>query len=538
MGSAWSRTVSVGRQRFRLQDYNWVSGRATSVAIDPADSTGNTVFVGGAFGGIWKSTNAGPLSANPASVTWTPLIDDQATLAVGAIAIQPGNSNVANSVVLVGTGEANSSADSYYGIGILRSTNGGTSWSTITQSADSSPRRFAGMAVSKIAYSTTNPSLAVAAFAGSALGDILGLENPITLNRGLYYSQDGGATWHYATVTDNGVTVAPGSATSVIYNAGAGLFFAALRFHGIYSSSDGIHWSRLAVQPIAGLSLTACPTNPSSSACPIYRGEFSAVPGRNEMYLWFVDSGENDMGIWRTTNGGTSWTQIPDTTITSCGDSFGCGTTQGTYNLELNAVVNGSATDLYAGAINLYKCTLNTTTSTTCSQGSWLNLTHVYGCSSIAKVHPDQHDVDAIVSNGKAILYFANDGGIYRALDGYLGLTTNSCSGTNQFDSLNQTLGLDDPVCLVLATPNRSQHASWRHAGQRLSSHGFVPRQQHLVECECWRRRFQRNQSCQYDRMVHRQYRCHHPALHIGYFVPRADVPLCCAIRRSRRRPR
>jgi len=49
------------------QDYGWVSGRATAVAVDPADATGNTVYIGGAYGGVWKSTNAGPLSPNPAS---------------------------------------------------------------------------------------------------------------------------------------------------------------------------------------------------------------------------------------------------------------------------------------------------------------------------------------------------------------------------------------------------------------------------------------------------------------------------------------
>ncbi|MGA7908214.1 MAG: hypothetical protein WCA16_12470 [Candidatus Sulfotelmatobacter sp.] len=41
-----------------LQDYHQVSGRATAVAIDPADPTGNTVFIGGAQGGVWKSANA------------------------------------------------------------------------------------------------------------------------------------------------------------------------------------------------------------------------------------------------------------------------------------------------------------------------------------------------------------------------------------------------------------------------------------------------------------------------------------------------
>src|SRR5579871_1685412 len=47
------------------QDYNFVSGRATAIAIDPADSSGNTVFIGGAHGGVWKSTNASTLSPSP-----------------------------------------------------------------------------------------------------------------------------------------------------------------------------------------------------------------------------------------------------------------------------------------------------------------------------------------------------------------------------------------------------------------------------------------------------------------------------------------
>src|SRR6266849_2192573 len=141
------------------QDYNWVSGRATSVLIDPADTTGNTVLLGGAYGGIWKSTNAGSLNSNPASVTWQSLIDDQPTLAVGAIALQPGSS----SVILVGSGETNSSGDSYYGLGMLRSTDGGTTWSRITSAA--SGQSFVGVGFSKIAFSTANSSLVVAATA-------------------------------------------------------------------------------------------------------------------------------------------------------------------------------------------------------------------------------------------------------------------------------------------------------------------------------------------------------------------------------------
>ena len=117
---------------------------------------------------------------------------------------------------------------------------------------------------------------------------------------------------------------------------------------------------------------------------------------------------------------------------------------QGTYNLELLAMPDGTATDLYAGAINIYKCQVSAV-NLTCAVSPFINLTHVYGCRPVAApshVHPDQHSLAATIpSTGNALLYFANDGGIYRALDGYSGLTTGSCSGINQFDDLNQNLG-------------------------------------------------------------------------------------------------
>jgi large repetitive protein len=427
-----------------IQDYNWVSGRATAVAVDPADQTGNTVFLGGAFGGLWKSTNAGAASPSPANVTWTPLIDDQSTLAVGAIAIQPGNSNPFSSVALVGTGEANSSGDSYYGRGILRSADGGSTW-TLINSADSGAHPFLGLGFTKIAFSTGNPNLVVAASAASSVGIETGAITNST--RGLYTSVNGGQTWSlHVPVDPNSQPISPAaSVTAVLFNPAMGLFYAAVRYHGIYSSPDGATWSRLPNQPGGTkLSTTACATTlPQTPTCPIYRGEFAIVPGRNEMYVWYVDVNENDQGIWQSTNGGASWTSINDTGITNCGDqgNSGCGTQQGAYNLELAAVPSGAGTDLYAGAINIFKCSINSS-NPTCSSSPFLNLTHVYGCSAIARVHPDQHGVafPFPLPSGKALMYFANDGGIYRALDGFA-LTTGNCGGSNPFDSLNQTLG-------------------------------------------------------------------------------------------------
>jgi hypothetical protein len=424
------------------QNYGWVSGRATAVAIDPADATGNTVYVGGAQGGVWKSTNG--LSTNAASVVWTPVLDYESTLAVGAIAIQPGNANPTQSVILVGTGEPNSSADSYYGLGILRSADGGASWNLIPSDA-SGTRSFAGLGFSKIAFSSNNPQVVVAATAFANEGAALGLESPLTVNRGIYYSQNAGLTWQYANITDAGTTISPGSVSSVVYNAGVGKFFAAVRYHGIYSSTDGANWTRLADanQPGAGLSTANCPSL-TSSACPIYRAELAVVPQRNEMYTWVValDSNtfaETDGGVWQNTGGGTApWRPIGSSGITSCGETDGCGVQQGTYNLEITALPDGVGTDVYAGAINVFKCRITNPAAPSCG---WMNLTHVYGCWSIANVHPDQHHVAGIIAGGKQPMYFVNDGGVYRALDGYTGLMTGSCGGRNQFDNLNGTLG-------------------------------------------------------------------------------------------------
>jgi hypothetical protein len=435
-----------------LQDYGFVSGRATAVAIDPNDFNGNTVFAGGAYGGVWKSTNAGTLSTNSSSVSWIPLTDTQATLAIGSIAVQPqlSNPNSASSIVLVGTGETDSSADSYYGLGILRSINGGQTWALISQDSTGS-HPFAGLGFSQIAFSTADPNRVVAAAGSASEGIVEELENPVAVNRGLYYSTNAGISWQAANVSDSGVSVSSASVTAVVFNKAAAKFYAAIRFHGFYSSPDGLTWTRIITQPGTGLTAAACPAQAvSPSSCPIYRGQIAVVSGRTgpnnlaEMYAWYVDANSSDQGIWQSLDGGLTWTLINDSGIASCGDLFGgCGTAQAIFNLTLAAVPNGTATDLYAGAANIYKCTV-TNAFPTCNgtgNNTFINLTHAYGCSDIAKVHPDQHAMDFLVANGTALMYFANDGGIYRALDGYTGLTTGTCGLSNQFDSLNQTLG-------------------------------------------------------------------------------------------------
>ncbi len=440
------------------QDYHQVSGRATAVAIDPADATGNTVYVGGAQSGVWRSTNGGSTTAN--DVVWVPLTDDQATLSTGALAIQPGNTDSSQTVIVAATGEANNSSDSYFGLGILRSADAGNTW-TLIPTANNGALSFSGLGGTRMAFGMVSgqTNTVVAAMATTTEGTI---DGAITENttRGLYTSLDAGQTWTYNPLFDpGGAAIDATSATSVVYDAsaksGAGLFFAAIRYHGFYSSPDGVNWTRLTTQPGGTeLGTAACPPQSTSNnfACPIYRAEITVVPGRDEMYAWFISlssAGEPiDGGIWQSLNGGVSWVSISDAGITNCGDFEGCGVQQGSYNLELQAVPNGTGTDLYAGAVNLYKCQISPQ-NPACTGPLFLNLTHVYGCVPIgapAHVHPDQHALAYSIplSGGDAgndLMYFANDGGIYRVLDGFQGLSTGSCSGTNLFDDLNQNLG-------------------------------------------------------------------------------------------------
>ena len=106
---------------------------------------------------MWKSPNAGNLSPSPVAVNWTPLTDNQATLAIGAVAVQKhlANPNPANSVILAGTGETDSSGDSYYGLGILRSADGGQSWVLIPQDSTGKINLKASLHYRKFAWWNT-----------------------------------------------------------------------------------------------------------------------------------------------------------------------------------------------------------------------------------------------------------------------------------------------------------------------------------------------------------------------------------------------
>jgi hypothetical protein len=90
-----------------------VSGRMTALAV-----AGKTLYAGAAAGGVWKSTDGG--------AHWAQVFGQQNDLSIGAVAVDP-----ADGSVWVGTGEPNTSQDSYAGNGVYRSADGGRSWQLV-----------------------------------------------------------------------------------------------------------------------------------------------------------------------------------------------------------------------------------------------------------------------------------------------------------------------------------------------------------------------------------------------------------------------
>ena len=129
---------SLGPDAVLTPGYGLVTGRVSSLAIDPSDSTGNHLYIGTTGGGVWEAQNAAV--SNASLVVFTPLTDSvgalggamDASSSIGALTVQPGGTGV----ILAGTGDPNDALDSYYGAGILRSGNGGSSWTLIPGTSD------------------------------------------------------------------------------------------------------------------------------------------------------------------------------------------------------------------------------------------------------------------------------------------------------------------------------------------------------------------------------------------------------------------
>lgn len=100
---------------------NAVVGAVEAVAVHPTDA--NKLVIGTVNGGLWSTNNA-----QAPSPTWTPRSDELSSLSIGAVEYSPSNSNV----LYAGTGSFSSGAsDGGDAIGVLKSTDGGASWTQV-----------------------------------------------------------------------------------------------------------------------------------------------------------------------------------------------------------------------------------------------------------------------------------------------------------------------------------------------------------------------------------------------------------------------
>ncbi|WP_263373408.1 choice-of-anchor D domain-containing protein [Granulicella aggregans] len=463
--TAWQ---PVGPMQVASLAYGKVTGRVTAIAIDPADASGNTVYVGTTGGGVWKSTNAAGAAS---AVKFVPLTDTLpvfslnsgsatiASLSIGAL-------SVGNGVILAGTGDTNDALDSYYGSGLLRSNDGGATWTLVQQAdtaqgATSGIHSFVGLGFAGLAAS---PTVMVAAVGDAAEGKFVNAAETEYSVRGLYFSTDAGVSWQMATILDgmqtvqqplpNGENVGGNAATAVVWNPLRQRFYAAVRFHGYYESADGATWTRLAAQPGAGLTVAACPANPGSvgsATCPIFRGALAVEPESGDTFAFTVDANYGDQGIWRDScaamGGVCSTSEIAFATKLNSGPletggAIGGQIFQGDYNLTLAAMASGSSTLLFAGTLDLYRCSL-TTAATGAGGCVFRNTTNVEdGCAAPAMVAPGQHALAGLAGGALPLVFVGNDGGLWRSLDG-VAQQGSPCAADDatHFDNLNGGLG-------------------------------------------------------------------------------------------------
>lgn len=325
-----------------------LSGRILDIAFDWTNP--DIVFAGAASGGLWKSTDRG--------LTWATTTDQLPVLEVGAVAVLPW----APHTVLLGSGEGNGAG--VWGLGMLRSTDGGETWQETS-----------------LNYELTDGHGFNAIAANPLTGAILAAARD-----GLWRSTDDGQNW---------TLIAAGRWFDVKWVASPEDALKAYAVLGESAAAGGVY-----VSTNNGLSFSYAGSGQAASNLIGNSRLAICASAPDVVYVNHVNwTNSQSLGIWRSLDGGATW-EARNTTLNMTGG-------QGWYNVTL-AVDPEDPQRLVAGGVALYQSDDGGLTFTTTGDGN--------GLGSETAVHVDHHAAVYVPGTGDE-LWVGSDGGIWRSLD-------------------------------------------------------------------------------------------------------------------------
>jgi photosystem II stability/assembly factor-like uncharacterized protein len=347
------------------------TGRVTSIAVDPTDA--QHWIIGAAGGGVWETRDGGG--------TWTPRTDDQATLAIGAVAFAPSNPRI----IYAGTGEANFFSFTYAGLGVLKSADGGGSWTLLAASS------FARAAVGAIRVHPSNPDIVLAITASGHAGRDGGVVAGAPAF-GVLRSVDGGVSWTRS-LTGEATALEVDATNFNRQYAAIGYPFSSESSpspgNGVYRSTDGgqswtpINGPWMAMASTTGrIALAVAPSNPNVVYASIQR-PFTA--------------GQGILGLFRTDDAWAAvptWTRVP----TDATGPLGYCDNLCTYAHVISVDPTDTNTVFAGGQRVLWRC------GNCASSPSW---------TDVSAPHPDHH---ALVWAGNRLID-GNDAGVWSTTD-------------------------------------------------------------------------------------------------------------------------
>lgn len=251
-----------------------VGGRTRTLLVDAADASGNTWLIGSAGGGIWRTTDQGD--------TWTNVSPTIPNLSVVTLAQSPSNP----SIIYAGTGEGGLGGNYVNGFGILKSLDGGLTWTLLTSTSGENAANF--LNTNRIIVHPENANLV---YAGTSNG--IGQE----FTAGIFRSQDGGLTW--TEILDANARVQQIAFDPEDTNT----IYASLILRGILKSTDGgATWTTTPLETIV-----------AASGGSIERTEFAISPTNpSKIYASVSYRARSGSGLYWSTDKGESWKEIRD----------------------------------------------------------------------------------------------------------------------------------------------------------------------------------------------------------------------------------